>query len=42
MIKREFKTINQLIEENDNFISVIPNAITEYVYKYLYIKLLIF
>lgn len=26
MIKREFKTINQLIEENDNFISIIPNA----------------
>ena len=27
MIKREFKTINQLIEENDNFISIIPNVI---------------
>lgn len=26
MIKREFKTINQLIEENDNFISIIPNV----------------
>ena len=27
MIKREFKTINQLVEENDNFISIIPNVI---------------
>ena len=26
MIKREFKTINQLVEENDNFISIIPNV----------------
>lgn len=26
MIKREFKTINQLVEENDSFISIIPNA----------------
>lgn len=26
MIKREFKTINQLVEENDSFISIIPNV----------------
>ena len=26
MIKRDFKTISQLIEENDNFISIIPNV----------------
>ena len=27
MTKREFKTINQLVEENDSFISIIPNVI---------------
>ena len=26
MTKREFKTINQLVEENDSFISIIPNV----------------
>lgn len=26
MIKREFKTISQLVEENDSFISIIPNV----------------